>query len=86
MGHRNAFGYGRVSFNRKSVVAHRVTYEHFVGVVPYGLELDHLCDNPPCCNPDHLEEVTHQENIQRGWRRRRKAMRPSAGPYLGRAA
>jgi hypothetical protein len=45
---------------------HRWLYERLVGAVPEGLELDHLCRNPPCCNPTHLEPVTHQVNVHRG--------------------
>jgi hypothetical protein len=47
-----------------------------VGPVPEGLELDHLCENPPCCNPAHLEPVTHAENNRRAAqaRQRRKAL------------
>lgn len=47
------------------IPAHRLTYEDAKGAVPDGLELDHLCFNPPCVNPDHLEAVTHYENMQR---------------------
>ncbi len=65
IGQRNKGGYGRVRSGRGQVVAHRVTYEHFVGEVPEGLELDHLCRNPSCCNPDHLEAITHSENMKR---------------------
>lgn len=52
---------------RKGVVAHKFSYETLVGPVPDGLELDHLCRNPPCVNPDHLEPVTHAENMRRGF-------------------
>ena len=45
---------------------HRYAYELFKGSVPPGLELDHLCRNPYCVNPDHLEAVTHKENVLRG--------------------
>jgi hypothetical protein len=45
---------------------HRVVYEHRVGPVPEGLDLDHLCRVRACCNPAHLEPVTPRENILRG--------------------
>jgi hypothetical protein len=56
------YGYVSVSNER----AHRVTYEHFVGPIPPGLFLDHLCRNRACCNPTHLEPVTPQQNVLRG--------------------
>ena len=60
-------GYGRMSFGgRKSLPAHCVAYEAFIGDVPDELELDHLCRNHACVNPWHLEPVTHPENVQRG--------------------
>lgn len=45
--------------------SHRVAYEALVGPVPVGLELDHLCRTRSCCNPLHLEPVTHQVNVLR---------------------
>lgn len=60
-------GYGRISIhNRRSCLAHRVAYEAFVGKCDDELELDHLCRNPSCVNPWHLEPVTHEENVRRG--------------------
>lgn len=47
-------------------MAHRLVYEQLVGPIPAGLDLDHLCRNRPCCNPDHLEPVTRAENLRRG--------------------
>lgn len=44
---------------------HSVTYTWFVGHVPAGLQLDHLCCNTLCVNPAHLEAVTQQENVRR---------------------
>lgn len=45
---------------------HRFAYEAFVGPVPEGLDLDHLCRNTSCVRPDHLEPVSHRENLLRG--------------------
>lgn len=64
-------GYCRVSVavpgkrGKVHVGAHRVAYELFVGPIPDGLELDHLCRVRNCINPDHLEAVTHQVNVER---------------------
>lgn len=58
-------GYGRVSINRSSTYSHRVMYMALVGEVPAGFHVDHLCRNPPCCNPAHLESVTPAENMRR---------------------
>jgi hypothetical protein len=58
-------GYGQVPIDGKMLYAHRVYYENNVGPIPEGLVLDHLCKNPACCNPDHLEPVTQAENMRR---------------------
>lgn len=60
-------GYGRMKINGKPISAHRYSYELANGSIPVGLELDHLCRNRACTNPDHLEPVTHSENVRRGW-------------------
>lgn len=68
-GNRNAYGYGRIrrgKGQRGTAMVHRVVYEHFVGPIPDGLQLDHLCRVRACCNPEHLEPVTTQENVLRG--------------------
>lgn len=59
-------GYGRIYYKGKQVRAHRLSYEHYVGEIPSHLEIDHLCRNPSCVNPKHLEVVTRSENIKRG--------------------
>jgi hypothetical protein len=59
-------GYGRFQLDRSSRVAHRVGYEIYVGPISEGLELDHLCRVRHCVNPEHLEAVTHDENLRRG--------------------
>lgn len=64
--YRNAFGHGRFRLGGRLLLAHRVSYEMMVGPIPEGLQIDHVCRNPPCVNPAHLEPVTHQENVRRG--------------------
>lgn len=59
-------GYGHIRIRGRLVLAHRLAYEMFVGPVPIGKELDHKCRNTYCVNPDHLEPVTHAENLRRG--------------------
>lgn len=53
---------GRKKYHR----AHRLTWRLLVGDIPDGLEVDHLCRVRACCNPAHLELVTHRENTLRG--------------------
>jgi len=50
----------------KMIYAYRCAYLALVGPVPKGLVLDHLCRNPACVNPKHLEPVTYRENRLRG--------------------
>ncbi len=58
--------YGVLVLARSNRYAHRVMYELLVGKILRGLTLDHLCRRPRCVNPDHLEAVTHRENVLRG--------------------
>lgn len=55
-------GYGQLDHR----AAHRFSYEHHIGPIPDGLQIDHLCRNRRCVNPEHLEPVTQRENILRG--------------------
>ena len=65
-GRHDKHGYGRIDNAHGSDLLHRVMYEHFIGPVPVGLELDHeKGDNPGCCNPLHVVPKTHRENMIR---------------------
>jgi len=66
-GGNTAYGQFYVSPTQRHAYAHRVAYEALVGRIPRGLRLDHLCENPPCINPSHLEPVTNSENLRRGF-------------------
>lgn len=59
-------GYGRYNHQRQGRWAYVVSYAELVGPVPEGLELDHLCRQPACVYPEHLEPVTHLVNVARG--------------------
>lgn len=68
MGSRH-LGYGQWHTPRPAhlvVLAHRHVYELLVGPIPDGLQVDHLCRNRACVNPDHIELVTHRVNTLRG--------------------
>lgn len=59
-------GYGRLNREGYTLMAHRAAYMFFVGLVPEGLVLDHLCKVRHCVNPSHLEAVTQRVNLLRG--------------------
>lgn len=89
--YRRRDGYGALRYRGMPRPAHAVVYETLVDRVPDGMELDHLCRNHGCVNPDHLEPVTHAENIRRGvWgaaipgkRLATKTHCPQGHPYSG---
>jgi hypothetical protein len=69
-------GYGQIRVGGKGTpmaYVHRIAYELMVGPVPEGMEVDHLCFNRGCLNPEHLEPVTRAENHRR---RRGRPYRP----------
>jgi len=88
IGQKTNKGYPGFSFfyhnqeNRKQGYAHRFSYEQFVGPIPRGKELDHLCRVRLCVNPKHLEPVSHLINVRRSlaaigpvWPTMQRAMR-----------
>ena len=88
-GARFKAGYAGIRWGGAAKYGHRVAYEVLVGEVPAGLELDHLCRTPACVNPDHLEPVSHRENLARadhsnqGRDHAEKTHCPSGHPYSG---
>ena len=58
--------YGRFWFMEKNVMAHKFSYE-FIGdkIIPEGFQVDHLCKNQICVNPNHLQAVSQKENSNR---------------------
>lgn len=61
-GSRLKGGYVGITVGASHWLAHRWSYEVFVGPIPGGMTIDHLCRNPSCVNPEHLEVVTQREN------------------------
>lgn len=59
----NPAGYGMLNINRRPERAHRVAWMLERGPIPHGLHVLHKCDNPPCCNPDHLFLGTQADNM-----------------------
>lgn len=59
-------GYGLFFADGRKILAHRWSYQEYVGPIPDGLYIDHLCETRNCVNPTHLEAVTNRQNVLRG--------------------
>jgi len=66
-------GYGSLNYRGTAYNAHRLVYETLVGPIPEGAVIDHICANPHCVNPCHLQPVTQTENLMLASRRSRDA-------------
>ena len=67
-------GYGRMCLDGQTVATHLVSYTHFYGYIPGKKQVDHKCNNRLCCNPTHLELVTHKQNQKRRILRAKKTV------------
>ena len=75
----NKGGYGKSSIDGRKTSAHRVAYEIAIGIIPQGNIVCHTCDNPLCCNPNHLFLGTHKTNAEDRNRKGRQASGSSNG-------
>jgi len=80
-------GYGQCRLNGRVQLAHRIAYTKYIGPIPEGLHIDHLCRVRNCVNPAHLEPVTPRENNLRGTgysaRSASRTHCPRGHPYSG---
>lgn len=80
--YRDKDGYGKTTVNGRPDYAHRRYYEERYGKIPEGLQIDHLCFQEPCVNPDHMETVTPQVNTARRTEQQRRVWEEAQGSLL----
>lgn len=76
-------GYGQVKFESTRYLAHRVAWEITNGPIPEGLHVLHRCDNPLCCNPNHLWLGTQKDNVNDCIAKNRRYTGEHAGTNVG---
>lgn len=85
IGNRTADGYGKLTYGRSSVAAHRFVFEQTNGPIGRGLFVCHRCDNPACCNPGHLfvgsPKANTQDSLIKGRHGSLKQAGKTRGPY-----
>src|ERR1043166_767929 len=60
----NPWGYGTTVYRKKNWMVHRLTFVLWKGAIPQRHYICHTCDNPPCCNPEHLWAGMSRENLK----------------------
>ena len=64
MGAKTNLGYGFISIHGVMYSTHKLSYELHYGLIPDGVNICHRCDQPPCCNPEHLEAGSQRHNMR----------------------
>jgi len=66
-------GYGRIKYDGANFAVHRLVYQLVYGPISPRKQVDHSCNNRLCCNPDHLQHMTHKKNQKLRDKRRSEA-------------
>lgn len=84
-GYRDRKGYGQVWYKGRAHWTHRLAYAAYVGEIPEGVTVDHVCHNPGCFNPEHLalETLSNNSRMNQYHDRYRNAKRDNWPPGYG---
>lgn len=75
--------YGNTTYRNSYWSSHRLAWFLYYGEIPQGMYVCHKCDNPPCCNPNHLFLGTHQDNVNDREKKRRNKLPRCSGEKHG---